>query len=222
MKKSIVKITFFAVMVITAVSCKNDAKEAITTDAKETAEASATAERFAVDSTNSTIKWEGNKPLGSHMGTIAIAQGEFMIKNGIIEGGNFLINMKSIIVTDLESGDGKESLESHLMGTVEGKEGDFFNVNKFPTATFEITSVEEKDGKTMMSGNLTILEKSNNISFPATMKTDGDIMKLTSEQFEIDRTKWGINYGSKSVFDNLGDKFIADEMKITFEVTAKK
>ncbi|WP_415375429.1 YceI family protein [Patiriisocius sp. Uisw_017] len=222
MKNLTFKIVLIAIISMSMISCKNDKKEAAATDAKETAKASAIAERFVVDTAKSKVIWEGNKPLGSHKGTISIAQGEFMIENGTIKSGNFLIDMKSINVTDLEIGDGKEMLETHLMGTVAGKEGDFFNVNRHPTATFEITSVDEKDGKTMMSGNLKMLEKSNNITFPVTMKSNGSMMSVTSEEFEIDRTKWGINFGSKSIFDDLGDKFISDEMKITFAVNAKK
>jgi len=222
MKKSILKMAFFAFIAIASLSCKNDTKEVTTTDAKESLETSSTANRLAVDTSSSIIKWEGNKPVGGHTGTISIAQGEFIMNNGVIEGGNFLIDMKSISVTDLESGNGKESLESHLMGTVEGKEGDFFNVNKYPTATFEITGVETKEGKTMMSGNLTMLEKSNNITFPIVYNSNGTSMKVVSEEFEIDRTKWGIYYGSKSFFDSLGDNFIKDAMKITIELSAKK
>jgi hypothetical protein len=31
-----------------------------------------------------------------------------------------------------------------------------------------------------------------------------------------------VNYGSKSVFDGLGDKFINDEIELMIEVKAKK
>ena len=132
----------------------------------------------------------------------------------------FVIDMNSITVTDLDQNSGKESLESHLKGTVEGKEGDFFNVMQYPTATFEVTGVEELSGKMMMSGNLTMLSISQNISFPVQVTSQDNMVQVKSETFTIDRTKWGINYGSKSIFDNLGDKFIDDDMEITIDVTA--
>ena len=128
--------------------------------------------------------------------------------------------MNTITVTDLDQNSGKESLESHLKGTVEGKEGDFFNVLKYPTATFVITGVKDEAGKTMMSGNLTMLAISQNISFPVQITNQDNMVQVKSETFTIDRTKWGINYGSKSIFDNLGDKFIDDDMEITIDVTA--
>jgi polyisoprenoid-binding protein YceI len=103
---------------------------------------------------------------------------------------------------------------------VEGKEGDFFNVMQYPTATFEVTGVADEAGKTMMSGNLTMLSISQNISFPVQVTSQDNMIQVKSETFTIDRTKWGINYGSKSIFDNLGDKFINDNMEITIDVTA--
>jgi hypothetical protein len=47
-------------------------------------------------------------------------------------------------------------------------------------------------------------------------------MTLTSKPFSIDRTKWGVNYGSKSIFDNLGDKFINDDIGLEIELHASK
>ncbi len=139
----------------------------------------------------------------------------------LVESGSFVINMNSIEVQDLE-GDDKASLENHLKGTVEGKEGDFFNVNEFPKATFEITGVDQVEGNTMLHGNLTMKGETKNVEFPVNIDVDGDELELTSEAFTIDRTNWGINYGSKSVFDNLGDKFISDDITLTVKVKAKK
>jgi len=49
-----------------------------------------------------------------------------------------------------------------------------------------------------------------------------DMVEVTTPPFTIDRTQWGVNYGSKSVFDNLGDKFINDEVGITITLKAGK
>lgn len=51
----------------------------------------------------------------------------------------------------------------------------------------------------MLEGNLTIKDSKNNISFPVTYTLDGNTMSIKSEPFTIDRTKWNVNYGSKSV-----------------------
>ena len=129
--------------------------------------------------------------------------------------------MKSINDEDLE-GEKKENLEAHLKGTVEGKEGDFFNVNKYPTASFELTGMEAMGDHTMVQGNLTIKDKTNHIEFPANVNMDVDKVMIESKPFTIDRTQWNVNYGSKSVFDNLGDKFINDDIELTISLVAEK
>ena len=46
----------------------------------------------------------------------------------------------------------------------------------------------------------------------------GTTVILTSEAFTIDRSKWNVKYGSKSFFDNLGDKFINDDIELQLTV----
>ena len=110
------------------------------------------------------------------------------------------------------------------VGSTEGKEDHFFNVEKHPEATFEITKLTEKDGKNWLSGNLTLKGTSKNVEIPVTysMNDDQSTLKIESEPFTIDRTDWNVNYGSKSVFDDLKDKFVNDEIEITFMLQAKK
>jgi polyisoprenoid-binding protein YceI len=125
--------------------------------------------------------------------------------------------MTSIAVTDIpveDEGNGK--LKGHLMSA------DFFNVEAFPNAKFEVTGITTVDGKTMLSGNLTMKEATNNISIPVTTSMNGDTMTLTSETFTIDRSKWNVQYGSKSFFDNLGDKFINDDIELKVNLVAQK
>ena len=201
--------------------CKNNNNEAETAEAKEVATAEAEAMEFTIDTTESMIEWQGEKPTGTHTGTIKVVKGSFKANDSIIESGTFVIDMQSIEVTDLE-GDQKANLEAHLKGTVEGKEGDFFNVNKFPEATFEVTGITEEEGQTMLQGNLKMKEETKNISFPVSISQNGEMMEITSEEFTIDRTKWNVNYGSKSVFDGLGDEFIYDDVTLKLNLKAKK
>ncbi len=201
------------------VSCKDNKENE--TEAMEAMEASDVAINYTVDTDASEITWKGNKPTGSHNGTIDLSSGNFAMNNGAVEAGTFVINMTTITDKDLE-GEQKANLEAHLKGTAEGQEGDFFNVNKFGTAKFELTGVSESNGKTMINGNLTIKDKTNAIEFPATISEQGNSVTIKSEPFMIDRTKWGVNYGSKSIFDNLGDKFIDDDMEITVSIVANK
>ena len=221
MKKTIFNLFMIAGITMATLGCKNENKEANTEDAQEVAVANTEAFEFIVDTTASVIEWKGEKPTGTHTGTIKLSQGTFKANDSVVESGTFVVDMKSLEVTDLE-GEDKLKLESHLMGTVEGKEGDFFNVGKFPNTTFEVTGISQKDGKTMLQGNLTMTDKTNNVEFPVSISMNGDTLELTSEPFMIDRTKWGVNYGSKSVFDTLGDKFINDEIELSINLIAHK
>ncbi len=182
-----------------------------------------TSEKYTVNVSESTIEWKGFKPTGTHNGTINLENGVLKTDDGKLQSGTFLIDMTSINVTDLEAGDGKEDLEAHLKGTVEGKENHFFDVSKFPFAAFEITGTESlAAGKTRLSGNLDIKGQKHNISFPVNITNDGDQMIIESEAFTIDRTKWNVNYGSKSIFEDLGDKFINDDIELKISIKAKK
>ncbi len=219
----ITRITFLlvAVMALAVTGCKNEGKKAKTKEAKETKQANIEAEEFNVDTSVSEIHWQGKKPTGTHTGTIKVSKGSFSANDSIIESGNFVIDMQSIEVTDLEGKD-KKDLEAHLMGTVEGKEGDFFNAEKYPEATFEITDVTEENGQSMLSGNLTIKEETKNITFPVSIDHRGDEVEISTEEFSIDRTNWNVNFGSKSVFDDLGDNFVNDNIELRIKIVAKK
>jgi len=220
MKKLLLNVAMIAIVATAFTSCKDGKKDATTGEDKDAVEATDSAIDYKVNTETSVINWMGEKPTGTHTGTIKLSNGTLAVNNKMIEAGKFNIDMNSIENQDLE-GEAKANLESHLKGTVEGKEGDFFNVNKYPDATFELTGVTTENGKTMVNGNLTMKEKTNNISFPAAVTFEGDNMTLKSEKFMIDRTKWDVNYGSKSLFDNLGDKFISDNIELQIELQAK-
>ena len=221
MRKQVLNIFTVVALCIAVVGCKK-AKEANTSEAEAAAVSESTSQKYVVNVKESTIGWSGFKPTGTHTGSIKIENGILEMDNGTLKSGTFLINMKSITSEDLE-GDMKTNLENHLKGTVEGKEGDFFDVTKFPTAAFEITGTQAgENGKTMLSGNLAIKGMKHNVTFPVKITNESDFIRINSDSFTIDRTKWGVNYGSKTIFDNLGDKFINDAIELKLAIVAKK
>src|SRR5688572_26312150 len=179
-----------------SVSYKKDtSKDAETKDAVEAADTSAEAEKYIVDTGSSTINWSGSKPTGKHTGTINISEGAFYVKNGLAESGDFTIDMKSIAVTDLKDGEEKQNLENHLKGLSkeEEKVDHFFNTNKYPTGTFQITSIKSENGKTMVEGNLTLKDVTKNIKFPANITVTDNEISFVSEPFKINRVLWNVN-----------------------------
>jgi len=221
MKKIILNSALITFVALSYTSCKEKNKDEALQEISEVAEATAEASGFSVDVAKSEISWKGQKPTGTHNGTIKLSSGIVAAVNGELQAGTFTIDMNSIANLDLD-GDMKASLENHLKGTVEGKEGDFFDVTKYPTATFELTGVEDENGNITVKGNLTIKDKTNPVAFPAVISITDDTMTLKSSPFMIDRTKWGVNYGSKTIFGDLGDKFINDEIELVIQLYATK
>jgi polyisoprenoid-binding protein YceI len=74
--------------------------------------------------------------------------------------------------------------------------------------------VTEENGKSMITGNLNLKDITKSITFPAMISNEGPSMTLKSEPFMINRTDFKINYASKSVFDDLKDKFVDDNIEL--------
>ncbi|MDT8347401.1 MAG: YceI family protein [Flavobacteriaceae bacterium] len=214
MKK--IALIFVACLVLTA--CKKEDKTIdesietpITTELTELTE-------FVVDTEKSMIEWQGKKPAATHTGTLQFKEGSFSITSEQLFAGNFTIDMQSLTVTDLEGQD-KIDLENHLKGTVEGKKDHFFDVTEYPEASFEITASHKQVDKHSVSGSLVIKGVKNNIIVPINMiDFDGEFARVETATFLIDRTKWGINFMSQSVFDDLKDNFIVDNIALKIKL----
>ena len=168
---------------------------------------------YSLNVAKSTIYWEGSKPGGKHFGTLEVRNGKASTDGELITGGSFEIDMNSISNDDIKKEDTREKLVGHL------KSDDFFSVEKFPTATFVISEVVEgSPGLYKVRGDLTIKGISHEISFPARISMDDQMIHATSDEIVLDRTLWQVNYKSKSVFSGLKDSFISDEMKIKLDV----
>ena len=211
MKNKISIVSLAIALTFLTFSCRDKAKEAETKEAETVNVAKETSDKFIVSLDESTITWSGFKPTGSHTGTIDLSHGELTTNDGNIESGTFTIDMAS-----LKDSEGNARLEKHL------KSADFFEIEKHPNATFKITGIENVNDKTMLSGNLTLKDTTNNVTFPVSVFHQGDSIKLESETFTIDRSKWNVKYGSKSFFDNLGEKYINDDIELTIVVKGKK
>lgn len=222
MKKRVINSILVLSLIASAFGCKNEQKTE-TSEAKDAGETIEMADTYQVNVEQSKIKWIGSKPAGTHNGIVSLTEGNLMVFDEQITGGEITIDMTSIEVQDLEGQD-KKDLENHLMGYSNGKEDHFFNATKYPEAKFEITGFETVKDQAMLSGNLTLKETTKNIIFPVnvSMNAADDSLLLTSEEIILDRTEWGIKFMSKSFVENLGDNFVSDQMKISFDLKAFK
>ncbi|MFY0630495.1 MAG: YceI family protein [Flavobacteriaceae bacterium] len=209
MKKVIIAVVAISTILV---SCKGEKKEKL--EVKDEVKVAKVAVVNNVDLSSSLLTWKGTKPGGSHNGTVALKESSLIVDKGIISGGEFVIDMGSIKCLDL-----KEKKAGNLVGHLSSP--DFFDVAKYPTSKFVITSVENKEGKLAVTGNLTLKDVTKSITIPATLSEADGVITFKSETFNIDRADFNVKYKSKKWFDNLKDKFIDDLVEMSFEVKTK-
>lgn len=223
--KKVSILAFAAVAML--VSCNKAGDKANTTTEQQVAEQQGAV--YNVDAATSIVKWTGTHKggLNPRFGVVK-AEGTVAVENNVVTGGKFTLDLNSL-TTDEASVDpatsgGKKStdLDGHL------KSADFFDVEKYPTSTFEITSVAAFDaakdqsvleGATnVISGNLTIKDKTVNVTFPAKVTvTEGEVS--LESKFTINRQDWGLTYGTEG---DAKDWMISQEINIELNVHAKK
>lgn len=188
------------------------------------------ATKYKADLDESKVEWIGTKSTGWHNGTVNIQSGALQVKDGEIVGGNFVMDMSTIISLDKKQ---NEKMNAKLTGHL--KSPDFFDVAKYPTAKFVLTGMEptdetvteEPDERTQeiekykvtnptheVSGNLTIKGITKGITFPAKITmSDGRIEAIA--KFNINRKDWELNWQypeGEAVLNNtihLGIKLVA-------------
>lgn len=219
MRKNFLSIFALIAVTLVAVSCKGEKKNETDAEAAKTEKTISTeAVMYTVDTAATTVTWKGSKAIGgSHNGTMDVASGTFAMKDGKLESGNFMIDITSLRVVDIpEEEKGNADLKGHLLSA------DFFDAEQYGTAAFSITAVKEQDGKTMIEGNLTLKDVKKNISFPATVTVTDDKAMIVSEVFTIDRTDFGMQYGSSSIADIAKDRIISNDVELSVNLTATK
>ncbi len=153
----------------------------------------AAADKLTLIEDKSKITFVGKKPEGEHKGGFkkfkvdALADHEDMSKSSL----KIVIDTESLWSDD-------EKLTGHL------KNADFFDVKKYPTATFESTKIEKvSDTEIKFHGKLTMLGKTEEIVVPAKVASSDEKIQINAD-FKIDRTKWGMNYGKGKINDEVG------------------
>ena len=217
------KLALMAALGLFVASCNSDkAAEATTGEAQEVTENGA-GETVALDS-GSVIAWRGFKTYvqSEHFGTVNVQEGTFEVADGKLVGGTITIDMTSITNTDLEDEGKRGYLEGHL------KSQDFFFVDSFPTAVFEIVEVLDPSEATKYStvtGNLTIRGTTNSITFPADVVVGEEGVKFMAPTFSIDRTLWGAKFHDRddaTIAESLKDDLIDHSIELTIKVKATK
>lgn len=211
------KVLLILAVVATAfTSCKDSKKEAKEVEVSAPKKVEEKVAVNNIDTKSSMLLWEGSKPTGTHDGSVMLKSGGLQINNDKLTGGEFVIDMTTIKNKDLDA-ESAGKLEGHL------KSPDFFAIEKYPTSKFVITNVTEAEDKLSVTGNLTIKDITKSITIPAMLSMENGVTTFQSEEFEIDRTDFGVEYKSKKILDveKLKDGFIDDDIKMSFTIKTK-
>ncbi|WP_426277046.1 YceI family protein [Chryseobacterium sp. S-02] len=167
--------------------------------------------------TSSEIRWWGYKVVKtqetSHSGTVKLKSGKFNFDKTVLIDGEFVIDMRSLMAGDV-------SEEDQIKLTNDLKSTNFFEVKKFPTATFHLTKILPLANGTYNStvyGDFTLKGVRKTISFPANVYITQFTVIIESAKFSLNRRDFKVFYQS-----SLKDYFIKNEMDIQFRISTEK
>lgn len=180
----------------------------------------ALADTYKVDPAASRVEWKAGKKIGSfHNGDIKIKSGTVEVDaKSAVKAAELIVDMKTIRNEDLTDPAYNKKLVGHLSSD------DFFNVEKFPESRFVLKTIKPKGaaGEFEVTGDLTIIGKTESVTFPAKVKVEKGVL-TGSGVVTVDRLKWGLQYGSGSIFKSLtADKIINDTFELKLNIVAKK
>jgi polyisoprenoid-binding protein YceI len=177
---------------------------------------------YRIDVEKSAVEWTGRNINNRHHGRIAVSGGECVLANGRPVSGSFVLDMKTITNLDLQDEGWRDMLLRHL------KSEDFFDVERYPTATFVLrgaTPIDEATPGTPnmeIAGALTIKEMIRSITFPAMVAAQADGTLKAQATFSLDRTLWNVSYGSGKLYERLGMHLVNDLISIELFIVARQ
>jgi polyisoprenoid-binding protein YceI len=170
------------------------------------ATAAAKGDALAITPENSKVEFTGSKVTGKHDGGFKQFTGTIDLVGGKPEGSGVSVDIDvASVYTDADG------LTDHL------KSKDFFEVEKFPKASFKSTKIEAAKGADSytVTGDLTLRGETKSVSFPATIKvSDSDVTVKTD--FSINRKDFGIVYAGKA------DDLIRDDVVIKLDLKTSR
>jgi polyisoprenoid-binding protein YceI len=130
--------------------------------------------------------------------------------------------MNSITNLDLQDEGWRGLLHRHL------KSEDFFDVENYPTTTFDLHGTAAIAGATPgtpnmeIAGSLTVKGSSRPLCFPAMVVPQADGTLKAQAALDFDRTLWNVSYGSGKLFERLGMHLVNDLASIELFIVAQK
>ena len=165
----------------------------------------------------SFLKWAGRNDNGGHWGFLAPVSGSLVVEADNLSA-SVALDMATIENRDLEDDQLRPVLENHL------KSDDFFFVSMFPHGKFTLKQAIPRKESTAttpnydMTGELHVRGIGREISFPASVRSLPEGRLAVMANFDLDRTHWGVIYGSARFFQHLSYHVVYDSISIEFRV----
>lgn len=211
--KAIFLSLFVAVLISSACAdpAANKPKATTTEPAKTTTTGSPTdlksdGSALAISADNSKIEFTGSKVTGKHDGGFKSFKGLIDLVDEKPEKSKVAVEIDmTSVFTDADG------LTKHL------QTGDFFEVEKNPTASFASTKIEPSGaaGSYSVTGDLTLRGVKKSVTFPATITVTPDAVAVKAE-FSINRKDFGIVYAGKA------DDLIRDDVVIRLDLRSPR
>lgn len=173
-----------------------------------------------VDAAASSVEWSGRNIGSRHWGVIPVAEGALTFREDKLHGVRIVMDMTGIESRDIEDSKLAQVLNAHL------KNEDFFEVDLYPKAEFASTLVELVAGASpgspnyKITGDMSLKGRTHSVTFFATVGRNYEGKLSARARFDLDRTRWGILYGSGKLFKNLGAHLVADFISLEIQLVA--
>lgn len=173
----------------------------------------------SIDASKSTVKWTGYGVGKSHWGHVGVKEADLKFdKKGEPTAGTVIVDLTSIQTKDIEDKETAGKLDGHL------KNVDFFDAEKFPTATYTADWItKQKDGSYAVKGKIKIKDVEDAKDVTLKPVVEGDTTYLVGA-FKFNRAKHNVKYNSGAFVSlaKLGDKVIKDEVDLELKLAVKK
>ena len=170
------------------------------------------------DTDRSVVFWTGSNLFNHHTGTIRLSGGGIELRDGAPVRGSVQLDMSTLANSDLTDPALNAMLIAHL------RDDDFFAVARFPHAEFVLRTADlipdARPGipNFQLNGELTMRGVTRPLSFPAAIARKSDGAYTAQALIAVDRTEWGVLYGSSRFFARLGEHVVNDHIHLHLKV----
>ncbi len=171
---------------------------------------------YTVDTEKTTVTYVGKKMTGEHTGAVKVKSGNLVFTGPELTGGEIIVDMNSMSNTDITDAEYQQKFLTHM------KSADFFDTAKYPESKLMIKKTKMVGKDLEVTGDLTMIGQTKPVTFKVTdwKWTDKEVTGKT--KVVVDRTVYGLKYGSSSFFKSLGDKAINNEFTLDINLRATR